>query len=135
MLTYGRYAALRLASQALSFPAHAAKSLRAVGCVFGEIGIIGRIGIMCENYITYNTYFTYNIYSFFPSPHSLIRCPKTRIPPPRLSTSDKRIIAGTGCFPAPPCAAEPAVWSERNYRRTVIVKPLPNRWALSVIGM
>lgn len=28
MLTYGRYAALRLASQALSFPALAAKSLR-----------------------------------------------------------------------------------------------------------
>lgn len=66
MLTYGRYAALRLASQALSFPVPAAKSLRAVGCVFGEIGIIGRIGIMCENYITYNTYFTYNTYSFFP---------------------------------------------------------------------
>lgn len=71
MLTYGRYAALRLASQALSFPALAAKSLRSDWRVSGEMGIIGRIGIMGENYITYNTYFTYNTYSFFPSPHHL----------------------------------------------------------------
>lgn len=90
---------------------------------------------MCENYITYNTYFTYNTYSFFPTPHRLIHYPKTRIPPPRLSTSDKRTTVDEDCPYVPLCAAEPAVWSERNYRRTVIVKPLPNRWALSVIGM
>lgn len=90
---------------------------------------------MCENYITYNTYFTYNTYSFFSTPHRLIHYPKTRIPPPRLSTSDKRTTVDEDCPYVPLCAAEPAVWSERNYRRTVIVKPLPNRWALSVIGM
>ena len=90
---------------------------------------------MCENYITYNTYFTYNTYSFFPTPPYLTFYPKTRIPPPRLSTSDKRMTVGEDCPYVPLCAAEPAVWSERNYRRSVIEKPLPSRSVLSVIGM
>ena len=90
---------------------------------------------MCENYITYNTYFTYNTYSFFPTPHRLIHYPKTRIPPPRLSTSDKRTTVDEDYPRALPCAAEPAVLSERNYRRSVIEKPLPSRSVLSVIGM
>lgn len=124
-----------LASQALSFPVPAAKSLRSDWRVSGEMGIIGRIGIMGENYITYNTYFTYNTYSFFPSPHHLTLYPKTRISPSRLSTSDKRTTVGEDCPRALPYAAEPAVWCGRNSRRSVIVKPLPNRWALSVIGM
>lgn len=90
---------------------------------------------MGENYITYNTYFTYNTYSFFPSPHRLIHCPKTRIPPPRLSTSDKRTTVGKDCSCVLPCAAEPTVQSERNSRRSVVEITLHVRSVLSVIGI
>ena len=124
-----------LVSQALSFPAPATKSLRSDWRVSGEMGIIGRIGIMGENYITYNTYFTYNTYSFFPSPHHLTLYPKTRIPPPRLSTSDLRTTVGEDCPYVPTCAAEPTVQSERNSRRSVVEIALHVRSVLSVIGM
>lgn len=45
------------------------------------------------------------------------------------------MTVGEDCPYVPPCAAEPTVQSERNYRRQVVENPLPNRSVLSVIGM